>query len=177
MVLPVSPRSGTVGGVSVVGIDGCRSGWVAVVLDDDDQAAAHHLREIDDVGAAAPDAALIAIDVPIGIPDVGRREADVAARRFLGPRRNSVFFTPVRGAVEAATHAEATSASVRAPGVASAGRRMPWGGGSSRSNGGCRRHRARSSKSTQKYRSPTSSASPRPRPRRPGPEWSSGCAG
>ena len=37
--------------------------------------------------------------------------ADVEARLFLGSRRQSIFFTPVRAAVEAATHADATALS------------------------------------------------------------------
>lgn len=50
----------------------------------------------------------IAIDIPIGLPDRGRRAADLLARQVLGPRLNSVFFTPVRAALAAPTHAEAT---------------------------------------------------------------------
>lgn len=102
--------------VSVVGIDGCKTGWVAVSLEGISGVSAHHLRAISAVAAEVPDTAVITIDIPIGLPEDGRREADVAARAFLGARRNSVFFTPVRRAVEAATHAEATAASLRATG-------------------------------------------------------------
>lgn len=102
----------------VVGVDGCRSGWIAVVLDGDGAfAGAHHLPRIDAVAQAVPGARVIAIDIPVGLPRAGRRPADTAARRFLGPRRSSVFFTPVRAAVEAATHAEATAASLRETGA------------------------------------------------------------
>ena len=37
------------------------------------------------------------IDVPIGIPDVGPRRADLLARAFVGPRASSVFATPSVG--------------------------------------------------------------------------------
>jgi predicted RNase H-like nuclease len=102
--------------VVAVGADACKTGWIAVVVDDTGVLAAHYLPGITSLPAIVPNASVVAIDIPIGLPESGRREADVAARSFLGPRRNSVFFTPPRAAVEAATHAEATAASLRLTG-------------------------------------------------------------
>jgi predicted RNase H-like nuclease len=65
---------------------------------------------------AVAGAEAIGIDLPIGLPETGRRLADTEARQFLGPRRNSIFFTPVRAALEAATHAAATALSVELTG-------------------------------------------------------------
>jgi predicted RNase H-like nuclease len=96
----------------VVGVDGCKTGWIAVVLRDGDEPHAHYLPVIDDLPSVAPEAAAVAIDIPIGLPDGGRRDADVQARKFLGARRSSVFLTPVRAAIEAQTHALATRAAV-----------------------------------------------------------------
>lgn len=42
---------------------------------------------------------VVALDVPIGLPDAGGRAADAAARRAVGARSASVFTTPVRRAV------------------------------------------------------------------------------
>lgn len=42
---------------------------------------------------------VVAIDMPIGLPDDGIRKADVLARRFIRPRSSSVFDTPVREAI------------------------------------------------------------------------------
>ncbi len=56
----------------------------------------------------ATEADAVAIDIPIGLPSAGPREADRLAREFLGARRSSVFNTPVREAIEAPTHALAT---------------------------------------------------------------------
>jgi predicted RNase H-like nuclease/predicted enzyme related to lactoylglutathione lyase len=53
------------------------------------------------------DAEVVAVDIPIGIPDEGVRPADEAARRFVGPRASSVFTTPVRPVLEAESYAEA----------------------------------------------------------------------
>jgi predicted RNase H-like nuclease len=50
---------------------------------------------------------VIGIDIPIGLPDEGRRTADVLAKRMVGPRRSSVFMTPVRDALLAPDHASA----------------------------------------------------------------------
>lgn len=49
----------------------------------------------------------VAIDMPIGLPDSGRRQADVLARAAVGPRWPSVFMTPVRAAMQADSHAAA----------------------------------------------------------------------
>jgi predicted RNase H-like nuclease len=102
--------------VVAVGVDACKTGWIAVAVDDMGVLAAHYLPGITSLTATVPDASVVAIDIPIGLPESGRREADLAARSRLGARRNSVFFTPPRAAVEAATHAEATAASVRLTG-------------------------------------------------------------
>jgi predicted RNase H-like nuclease len=102
--------------VCAVGVDACKTGWIAVVVDDTGVLAAHYLPGITSLTAAVPEARVVGIDIPIGFPESGRREADLAARSRLGARRNSLFFTPPRAAVEASTHAEATAASMRLTG-------------------------------------------------------------
>jgi predicted RNase H-like nuclease len=99
---------------TVVGIDGCKTGWIAVCLGEDGAASAHYLATISDVTAVTPEPATIAIDIPIALPVKGRRKSDTAVRAALGARRNSLFFTPVRAAIEAATHALACEASIAA---------------------------------------------------------------
>jgi len=55
-----------------------------------------------------PQAAVVGVDVPIGLPEPGeRRRADVNAREVVGARRSSVFFTPSRAALEAPTYGQA----------------------------------------------------------------------
>jgi predicted RNase H-like nuclease len=107
----------TLGGVAVaVGVDACKSGWIAVAIDDVRVIEAQFLPRIDALPAVLPEASIVAIDIPIGLPESGRRAADVAARAFLGARRNSVFFTPVRPALAAATHAQASAVATRLTG-------------------------------------------------------------
>lgn len=55
----------------------------------------------------ALDVDAIAVDMPIGLLDAGPRACDVEARRRLGPRRSSVFPTPLRGMLAARTYDEA----------------------------------------------------------------------
>lgn len=87
-----------------------------MVLDDRMEPDARHLPTINALAPLAG-ADAIAIDIPIALPSEGVREADVCARRFVGARRSSVFFTPVREAIEAQTHASATQAAFASTGA------------------------------------------------------------
>jgi predicted RNase H-like nuclease len=93
--------------MSVVGgADAYRGGWVAIVVDGQfaySLLAATFANLLGNLGAAAA----IGVDIPIGLPSEGVRAADVAARAFVGPRRSSVFPTPTRAALDAATYVEA----------------------------------------------------------------------
>jgi len=106
--------------LELVGIDGCRGGWVVAASDAslsgvtfsvaDDLAPLFARADTGDV--------TIAIDMPIGLGD-GPRACDLAARRLLGrPRGSSVFPAPCRGALAATTYRRACAASRRALGVA-----------------------------------------------------------
>ena len=91
----------------MVGIDGCPTGWVGVVLEDGVAPSAVWAPTIAKLAAQTPDVKVIAIDIPIGLPDDETRPADIAARKALGKRWQTVFLTPVRHAIEAATYDEA----------------------------------------------------------------------
>jgi predicted RNase H-like nuclease len=56
---------------------------------------------------AWPDAAAIGVDIPIGLPETPSREADRAAREFVGKRRSSVFATFPSVVLTAQTYEEA----------------------------------------------------------------------
>ena len=97
-------------GVAVTGIDGYPRGWVAVDLDVEGNATARASRLLGEL--VDPGAAVVAVDIPIGIPEQGRREADLEAQRFVGARRSTVFFTPTRPVLEAQTYEEARRVAV-----------------------------------------------------------------
>jgi predicted RNase H-like nuclease len=90
----------------VLGVDGCRGGWVGALLDDD---AVTWLRlpDVDAVLSVGADA--VGIDMPIGLPPRGRRECDLLAKRLLGRAHPRVFLTPPRAVLAAATYEEAGS--------------------------------------------------------------------
>ncbi|MDQ3789501.1 MAG: DUF429 domain-containing protein, partial [Actinomycetota bacterium] len=89
----------------VLGVDACKSGWVAIRLAD--TVTADFASTIDALPTS--DDTVVAIDIPIGLPDRGRRTADVEARTLLGPRWSSIFMTPVRTALTEETHVRASA--------------------------------------------------------------------
>jgi predicted RNase H-like nuclease len=98
----------------VMGVDWYKAGWVAVVLGGEPRAIVGA-----DLGALigrAGDVACVGVDMPIGPPESGPRESDLRARAFVGPRRNSVFLTPPRAVLDAASYAEANERAAALPG-------------------------------------------------------------
>lgn len=89
---------------TIAGVDGCGPKWLAIVQE---PGRRHYLAKVlltEELAAQSWD--LIAIDIPIGLPDQGAREADLAARRFIKPRSSSVFPAPIRPALSAASWRE-----------------------------------------------------------------------
>lgn len=103
----------------VLGVDACPAGWVGVVLDPTLRASVFVAPDISglvELVREQHDVPVVAVDIPIGLPDSGGRLADAEARRALTGKASSVFSTPVRSAVEAATYAEAREANLAATG-------------------------------------------------------------
>jgi predicted RNase H-like nuclease/predicted enzyme related to lactoylglutathione lyase len=89
----------------VAGVDLASGGWAVVILEGNRVVETFRCETFAD--ALLVDARIVAVDIPIGIPDEGARPADVAARRFVGPRASSVFTTPLRRVLETPSYAEA----------------------------------------------------------------------
>lgn len=94
----------TVSRTWVAGVDGCRAGWLAVLrpLANPLEAQVRLIATFADVLNLPEAPRVIAVDIPIGLPEVatlGGRQADVAARTCLGARRAAVFAVPARAAV------------------------------------------------------------------------------
>jgi predicted RNase H-like nuclease len=100
--------------VRVAGVDLARGGWAVVVLEADRVADAFRSETFAE--ALLVDAEVVAVDIPIGIPESGTRAADAAARKFVGPRASSVFTTPPRPVLEAATYGEARAVATQLTG-------------------------------------------------------------
>ncbi len=90
---------------AVAGVDACRGGWAVAVWRPTGDV------ELSRVSSFAEtltlDVRAIAVDIPVGAPELPPRAADVEARRYVGARASSVFPTPPRSVLDAPDYAEA----------------------------------------------------------------------
>ncbi|MGK5113599.1 DUF429 domain-containing protein [Geodermatophilus sp. CPCC 205506] len=101
--------------MAVLGVDGWRGQWVGALL----EGRAVTLSVLPDAAAVlAARAAVVGIDMAIGLSDDGVRACDVAARKALRGRgaAGSVFPAPVRAVLRARDYADARRISVEATG-------------------------------------------------------------
>src|SRR5690349_7279641 len=95
----------------LAGIDGCPSGWiVAFACADLSEVRVRLVARFIDVAVAPEAPEVIAIDIPIGLPEragYGGRAAENAVRPLLGARQSSVFSVPSRAAIAATDYREA----------------------------------------------------------------------
>ena len=95
--------------VWLAGVDGCAAGWLAAFVRGDEL----RLRIVPRFAEvlAAPEApAIVAVDMPIGLPErtgIGGRAAENAVRPLLGARQSSVFSVPARSAIYADDYRDA----------------------------------------------------------------------
>lgn len=94
----------------IAGVDGCKGGWIAAFFDLATEAppVLRVVSEFRELLAGSP--ALIAVDMPIGLPDHiegSGRGPEQMVRPLLGQRQSSVFSIPSRDAVEAEDYGEA----------------------------------------------------------------------
>ena len=103
---PVPPHEFS--GLSVIGVDACPAGWVAVRLHLNTRRLEGILVDQIELLFSMPAVAVAAVDIPIGLPETGRRGCDVLARERLGSRRSSVFPAPIRSALNAPSREDAS---------------------------------------------------------------------
>jgi predicted RNase H-like nuclease len=102
--------------MTLVGVDGCPDGWLCVV-ERDSSLVAFVAADIGELVTCVGRNAVVAIDIPIGLTERGPRTCDQLVRKFLGrPRGSSVFPAPVRSALGARNHREASELHERADG-------------------------------------------------------------
>jgi len=95
----------------LAGADGCPGGWiVAFVRPDGNDVRLRILPRFADVLAASERPAVVAVDMPVGLPErtgPGGRAAENCVRPLLGARQSSVFSVPSRAAIYAGDYAAA----------------------------------------------------------------------
>ncbi len=97
----------------VLGVDGCKGGWIGVVLDDDAAPSSGFGKDIAELIAWAGDVAAVGIDIPIHLNDNSDRACDTAARRALSPHGSRVFNAPVSAVLRCSTYVDANEVSHR----------------------------------------------------------------
>lgn len=76
----------------VLGVDGAADGWFGVLLVDGYLAGADLKPTVAALLDRHPDAEIVAVDIPIGLPVGKTRRADDAAKRFVGGARAASIF-------------------------------------------------------------------------------------
>ncbi len=101
----------------VVGVDGCKGGWVAFKTDTNSLATSVEIFDFPSIlRYKPPELAYLGIDIPIGLLDASRA-CDKAARKLLGqPRGTSVFAAPCRESLLAKNHSDASATNLRITG-------------------------------------------------------------
>jgi predicted RNase H-like nuclease len=85
-----------------VGLDGFRSRWLAVCLEDGAFSDARVFSSLKEAVDAFGSASAFGVDIPIGPPESSVRDADRCAREFVESRRSSVFPMPPRWLIDEA---------------------------------------------------------------------------
>jgi predicted RNase H-like nuclease len=95
--------------VLIAGVDGCKGGWICISKDLlSAEISTEVFPSMGSLLKRIPRAVVLAVDIPIGLPDSGPRKCDALARKLLGsPRASSVFPAPIRPAIEARSREEA----------------------------------------------------------------------
>lgn len=95
-------------GLSSVGIDGCRGGWIAVNITDTGFEVELY-KSIQEICSKYADSNSLLVDMPIGLPeDVKDIRPDSEARTYLSGRTSCIFNTPCRQAVYEEEYFEAS---------------------------------------------------------------------
>jgi predicted RNase H-like nuclease len=96
---------------SVVGIDGCRGGWVCCTLWPDNRFVFDLVDDTRALVKIIERCDVACVDMPIGIPSDGERAVDRRAKKILGRYHARVFMTPTRSVLAEPSYADANRVS------------------------------------------------------------------
>ncbi len=108
---PSARRVGATRPAFAMGVDGCPAGWCAVSVDMNGIEDPRVEIYADFTSLLGAGAQVIAVDMPIGFAErpgpAGMRQCEREARAILGPRRSSIFPSPLRPALAADDYRQA----------------------------------------------------------------------
>jgi predicted RNase H-like nuclease len=102
--------------MAVLGVDGCKQGWVGVVWDGRSTEVLI-APTIGELVAQAGDVEAVAIDIPIGLPESEARVAEKLARGLLPGRASTVFNAPAAAVLDQPDYHAANAANRDALGL------------------------------------------------------------
>lgn len=97
----------------MLGVDACAGGWVGVAADTEGFMDARGPCSFQDLISWIPDAAVIGVDIPIGVLVARMRSCDTAAAARLGRLGRSVFQMPPRAVLEERDYKQANELATR----------------------------------------------------------------
>jgi len=100
----------------VIGIDGCRAGWIISKILDDQSLSFHIIDNLDDDFLKKDNISHIGIDIPLILSKTGKRFADIEARAILKKRSCTIFSPPTLSALKANNYIEASEINFRQSG-------------------------------------------------------------
>lgn len=95
----------------VAGVDAAGDGWAVAITSVKHASPVRFSvwRSLDSLWAHArsSDVLIVGVDMPVGLPGLELRTAEIEARELLGPRRSSIFWSPPLCTLDSSDHAEA----------------------------------------------------------------------
>ena len=91
----------------VIGIDGCRVGWIIAKVDDKKSLSFHIVKNLNDDYLKQSNLSCIGIDIPLQLTHTGKRLAEIEARVLLKKRACTIFSPPTLNALRAKNYIDA----------------------------------------------------------------------
>ena len=100
----------------VIGIDGCRAGWIISKILEDQSLSFHIIDNLDNDFLKKDNISHMGIDIPLMLSKTGKRFADTEARAILKKRSCTIFSPPTLSALKANNYIEACEINFRQSG-------------------------------------------------------------
>ena len=92
---------------SVIGIDGCKAGWIIAKTLENESISFQIIKNLNDVYLEGINVSHIGIDIPLQLSHTGKRFAEIEARSLLKNRACTIFTPPTLNALRAKNYMDA----------------------------------------------------------------------